>query len=1005
MKHGKFYVRPTIKSHPTHLASQFMAASVEERIKHDVMTFEDLPEGNITVDSYNDGGSQELWFGSSSSESKSRGSGNGLWGLIVFFLSFGALMSCSENDTVVDSSANGRSIAFNIGMDQKWEKSSAGPKKSPILPHRTMQMQTARGVAYMHESASPGIQDYRQLEAVELMPADDANPTVRANRPRRAKPVESVSEMSSNGFSSFAYKAGDGSLFYSNIQSDKNGQLAQRVLWPEGESLRFYAVHPYDATTGNFGGNANGPTYNFTVNSDVSQQVDFMYASTGVLSYNEEQLAPLNFRHGLTAIQFTLGTAPDFGQNITSVTLKNVNTTGTYTLPSASTADAQSPAEGVWSALGTPLDITLDGLNVATTGNPNAAITSPQQTFLMLPCADLSGVGVQIGFADGTSMTYTFTSGAWLAGYTYTYQLSKEPEQWNYVLTTYGDYNNDYRYDLEYTDDVTGYYCLVKSYKELNGNIEAVPWEVVEYEYSDDDGATWVSTGKTMPAWLDDFPEAGSGVTNTTGWQGGYAYLNVEDYIGESVSAVDQQLQQNPAKSDWDLSTHNVKGEVTPMNTANCYVISSPGTYKLPLVYGNAISNGATNTVAYNPTAGGLAGFTMLKPFLNYKGNGITDPWLKTDGTPTTAELLWTDSKSLFDLLEGNVGINGDYMTIDASTANLLREGNAVVAVKDADGVIMWSWHLWFAPDDVLDEIYVENRKERLSARKNYYFTKQTLGAVGAHTFGSTYNSPRCLRVRIQQTEGNGEPLYGYIRIRQNNGGITTPAHYTLYQFGRKDAMPGYTLKGESTSGQKSQVWPDGGFVHNGTGRVDYATSIQHPNVFYTRTDLSNTHWCSTNYNNPWSAQNTQSGKDWEYVYKTVYDPSPAGFHVPNPVAMLSLCYDSNTSNYSGTVSGHSNISGDWADGLYFYTTSAKDATIFFPAGGMRSSSSGEFNRGYAPQGTNSGKFTGYYWATSVHNTNTAMYLNIGYQFLFGGDGYVTSSVEAAHAFLVRPVK
>ena len=998
MKHGKFYVRPIIKSHPTHLASQFMAASVEESIKHDVITIEDLPGGNVTVDGYSDGGSQELWFGSSSSESKSRGSGNGLWGLIVFFLSFGALMSCSD-DTVVDSSANGPSIGFNIGMDQQWEKSSAGPKKSPILPHRTMQMQTARGVAYMHESASPGILDYRQLEAVELMPADDADPTVRANRPRRAKPVESVSEMSSNGFSSFAYKAGDGPLFYSNIQSDKNGQLAQRVLWPEGESLRFYAVHPYDATTGNFGGNANGPTYNFTVNSDVSEQVDFMYASTGVLPYNEEQLAPLKFRHGLTAIQFTLGTAPDFGQNITSVTLKNVNTTGTYTLPSASTADGESPAEGVWSALGTPLDITLDGLNVPTTGNPNAAITSPQQTFLMLPCADLSGVGVQIGFADGTSMTYTFTSGAWLAGYTYTYKLSKEPEQWNYTLTTYGDYNNDPKYDLEYTDDMTKSKCWVQSYKELNGNIEAVPWEVVEYEYSDDNGATWVSTDKTMPAWLDGFPEAGSGVTNTAIGETFYAYLNVKDYIGESVSAVDQQLQQNPARSDWDLSTHNVKGEVTPMNTANCYVISSPGTYKLPLVYGNAISNGTPNTVAYNPTSGGLSGFTMLKPFLNYKGTGITGPWLKTDGKPTKAELLWTDSKSLFDLLNGKVGINGDYMTIDASTAKLLREGNAVVAVKDAEGVIMWSWHLWFAPDDVLDEISVENRKER----KTFYFTKQTLGAVGAHTFGSTYNKPRCLRVRIQQKEGNGEPLYGYIRIRQNNGGITTPAHYTLYQFGRKDAMPGYTLKGESTSGQ-NQVWPDGGFVHNGTGSVDYATSIQHPNVFYTRTGLGNTHWCSTSYNNPWSAQNTQpSPSDWEYVYKTVYDPSPAGFHVPHLVAMRSLCYDSRYSNYWQEVSGHSNISGDWADGLYFYTTSAKDATIFFPAGGMRSSSSGEFNRGYTLfANTNSGN-NGYYWAANLYDTDSAVFLNIGCDNLYGGS--TTSSMDAAHAFLVRPVK
>ena len=995
MKKRKFYVRPTNKTLKMNLKGHLLTSS--EHIKHDLVDIQDLPKGNITIDGYNDGGSEELWFGSGSSSSKSRGD-NGLWTLIIFFLSFGMLMSCSKDDAVVNPQPSGSTIAFSIAMDKQWENPA---KKSQVLPHRTMQVQSPQGTVYMHESAEPGIQERFRMTDIQMEPNNDVQAGNQAKRPHRAKPVELVSEMSSDGFSSFSYKVADGSMFYSNIQSNNKGQLAEQKVWPENESLRFYAVHPYDAITSHFAGNANGLTYNFTVNSNVNQQVDFMYASTDALAYNEDQLAPLNFRHGLAAIQFTLGSAPNFGQNITSVTLKNVNTTGTYTLPSGSTADANSPAEGVWSSLGTRQDITLGGLNVATDGNPNVAITSPEQTFLMLPCADLAGVGVEIGFEDGTSMTYTFSGGTWLAGYTYTYKFSKEPEQWTYTLTTYGDYESDNLYDLEFTDDVTGYYCLVRSYKELNGNRVAVPWEVAEYEYSDDNGATWVSTGTTMPAWLDDFPKSGPG---TTGWQGGYAYIDADSYIGESKSAVDLALQQNPAKTDWDLSTHNIKGATTAMNTANCYVISSPGTYKLPLVYGNAIYNGSTNTVAFNPSFGGVSGFTMLRPFLNYKGTSITDPWLKTDGTPTTASLLWTDSKSLYDLLDGNLAISGDYMTIDASTASLIREGNAVVAVKDADGTIMWSWHLWFAPDDVLDEIYVENQKERLAARKQYYFTKQTLGAAGSHTFGSTYNMPRCLRIRIQQTEGNGTPLYGYIKIRQNNGGGLTPAHYTLYQFGRKDAMPGYALNGENSNLQKSQVWPDGGFTHNGKGRVDYATSIQHPNIFYTRTDLSNTHWCTTNYNNPWSAQNNKTGKDWEFVYKTVYDPSPAGFHVPNLVAMLSLTYDSNKSDYSETVSGHTNISGDWADGLYFYTTPAKDATIFFPAGGMRSSSNGEFNSCYAPQ-SNSGQLTGHYWATNVYNTNTAMFLNIGYQVLYGGSGYVTSSLEAAHAFLVRPVK
>ena len=40
-------------------------------------------------------------------------------------------------------------------------------------------------------------------------------------------------------------------------------------------------------------------------------------------------------------------------------------------------------------------------------------------------------------------------------------------------------------------------------------------------------------------------------------------------------------------------------GAATVENTANSYVISAPGVYMFPLVYGNAIKDGATNASAY----------------------------------------------------------------------------------------------------------------------------------------------------------------------------------------------------------------------------------------------------------------------------------------------------------------------------------------------------------------------------------------------------------------------
>ena len=51
------------------------------------------------------------------------------------------------------------------------------------------------------------------------------------------------------------------------------------------------------------------------------------------------------------------------------------------------------------------------------------------------------------------------------------------------------------------------------------------------------------------------------------------------------------------AATPYNLS--NSTGAATVENTANSYVISAPGVYMFPLVYGNAIKGGVTNRSAY----------------------------------------------------------------------------------------------------------------------------------------------------------------------------------------------------------------------------------------------------------------------------------------------------------------------------------------------------------------------------------------------------------------------
>lgn len=942
----------------------------------------DNNSGNVNVDPYEDGGEEEIYFAPVVSDSIV----HRLCPDLAFLLAL-LFCACSGDDQMGSSVEEGAHISYGVELLQDYQSNRRAVKKKD---DRGFVVQDSKGsTVYMHEYAMGSIHDYRIIDAeAGLLSLEQSSVSPRSSM-RRGSAVVSVDGMSNDGFSSFAYRE-DGQSYYHNIRSDKQGQLSQQKVWPLNTPLRFYAVHPYLESTSVFGGDADGLTVDFEVNKDVEKQQDLMYASTDVMSFQESGLAPLQFRHALTAIHFSLGSNPSFGKHITSISVKNVYTKGTYTLPKESTANTTNPAEGTWSNLREQGDIELSGLDVETDGHPNASILSPAQTFLLLPRADLNGVTIELGFDDGSTISSTLTSGEWKAGYTYTYKFSKRPEQWDYYMEVYPSDG----YTLKYIDEGTsprypsgmGWYG-VKSYKQKSdGTKQAVPWEVVKYEYSDDDGATWVDNGLNLPSWLLDFPEGAAGSTSYNAW---YVDVDAASYIGESVTERDQIIQAGPVRTDYDLSTHDIKGNSISQTTANCYVISHPGTYKLPLVYGNAIKNGAVNSVAFNPSAGVVSGFTKMGPFLNYKGEGITDPWIKTDGTPTSAEVVWSDSQSLYNLLKDNLTISGDYLCFDATDVNNIRQGNVVVAVKDAGGVVMWSWHLWFAPDDVLDLIEVTHQGNN---NKKYNLTKETLGYRTASRYGSTYIVPRKIRVTVEQVEAglDGVKKQGILYLTQNPGGDELPAQVTLYQWGRKDAMPGFTT-----------FFPSDGFKSDGAGKVSYATAIQNPGVLYNRETGSaqdQAAWCSTSYGNVWSAQT--SGRDNDiFTYKTVYDPSPAGVHVPGSYLLTMFTYDSTYRwYYDNDVTTNVSIASYSTEGINFYTSPAKDATIFFPVTGTWTDN-GEYEDGHAVLGTFGPG--GHYWMTQAYQLGNACALTFNQQRIVSKNSFFNQ----AHACAIRPEK
>ena len=173
-----------------------------------------------------------------------------------------------------------------------------------------------------------------------------------------------------------------------------------------------------------------------------------------------------------------------------------------------------------------------------------------------------------------------------------------------------------------------------------------------------------------------------------------------------------------------DLSMLDCAGNLRAKSwTANCYMVHTAGNYKLPLVYGNAIKNGATNAAAYTGVSG------QLETFPRHDGSAITGPWIKDNGiTVATVDLLWQDAEGLIT----NVGISGDYLTLTVGKDADTQEGNAVVAAKDGSGNIVWSWHIWVTKQTFATLTTVA------TGSHDYQVTPVNLGWVGDNIYTGT---------------------------------------------------------------------------------------------------------------------------------------------------------------------------------------------------------------------------------------------------------------------------
>lgn len=267
----------------------------------------------------------------------------------------------------------------------------------------------------------------------------------------------------------------------------------------------------------------------------------------------------------------------------------------------------------------------------------------------------------------------------------------------------------------------------------------------------------------------------------------------------------------------------------------------------------NAGNNGSDNEnnnepggTAVNLSASGCANCYVIDAAGEYafdasvRGNGASSQGLETPQplSPSSAKLLWQDSKSMIS----SVFLSGTRVVFTAGS----KPGNAVIAVENASGEIIWSWHIWHPEEPVAG----------LTTSKGYTLMNMNLGAISSES---------------------GLSAYGL-----------------LYQWGRKDPFPGSPVpSGGTVSTTNAPVYDiEGKEVKITASSMSTSTSntlaysIAHPTTCLSNGATGNGDWLTAGESSPALWGNPEGGVtvDGKYVNKgskSVYDPCPPNWMVP----------------------------------------------------------------------------------------------------------------------------
>ena len=389
----------------------------------------------------------------------------------------------------------------------------------------------------------------------------------------------------------------------------------------------------------------------------------------------------------------------------------------------------------------------------------------------------------------------------------------------------------------------------------------------------------------------------------------------------------------NPLKKDRVETTTDLSAN----GTANTYMVHAPGTYRFDArVMGN-----------------GDAGVLDGAGFTDYNGSEITSAALSGG---VSARVLWQECVNQI------TDVKYDGSSIEFTTSDYVVPCNAVIALCDGVGRIVWSWQIWFTDELNADDVIVNantNATAVAQGLNRFPLMDRNLGAMCRLDSDATkFPKKREGEITVIQytDESKAIPTGESFTTKVYQFGVGSNTYYKplcycgmKYQWGRKDpfvspyvsgSFPVFTRFDGDNNEIDRIVTKDGGF-EQGYG-ITIASGIVAPDTYYKPNKT--TDWLETHNFDLWgNADGDKVNVETNarpYGVKTVYDPCPPGYMVPTIDAFTA---------FSTTW-----VVGSFSNGYFFRAGNSDTAGVFFPAAGEINS-----DGALASMGSNSYYYTG----------------------------------------------